>query len=60
MAKLGMSLSGKKHSWNKRGPRRHLTFDSATEALVISVTENQYQWLKARWPYPVEEDEGEA
>ena len=59
---MSMSLTGRKPSWNKRGPRRYLTFDHGTEAIIVGLSENQYQWLKERWTFPVEEgeDEGDA
>ena len=62
MPKFTMWLSGRRPSWNKKGPKRYLIFEEAggPEALVVGVTKYQYEWLKARWPYPVEEAEGEA
>ena len=53
-----MVLVGHRPNWNPRGPRRYLSFeqDGSITSACVGLSENQYQWLKARWPYPVDED----
>ena len=62
MEQINIVLVGHRPNWNPRGPRRYLFFEQkgSITSNCVGLSEGQYQWLKERWPYPVEEDEGEA